>query len=68
VETNTPYFDGCLPIEVMADAAARRCAMADEAGRLTNPHNPTVKAYAIGNCARTTSRHALQTWFGFQTS
>jgi methylenetetrahydrofolate--tRNA-(uracil-5-)-methyltransferase len=22
----TPYFDGCLPIEVMADAAARRCA------------------------------------------
>lgn len=26
-ETNTPYFDGCLPIEVMAARAARRCVM-----------------------------------------
>jgi folate-dependent tRNA-U54 methylase TrmFO/GidA len=24
----TPYFDGCLPIEVMANADARRCATA----------------------------------------
>ena len=22
----TPYFDGCLPIEVMAERGARRCA------------------------------------------
>ena len=28
-ETDTPYFDGCLPIEVMASSAARRpCASA----------------------------------------
>ena len=24
-EATTPYFDGCLPIEVMAEADRRRC-------------------------------------------
>ncbi len=27
-EKSTPYFSGCLPIEVMADAAPKPCAMA----------------------------------------
>jgi methylenetetrahydrofolate--tRNA-(uracil-5-)-methyltransferase len=35
-EANTPYFDGCLPIEVMAERGSRDAApRADEAAR---PH------------------------------
>src|SRR5665213_2215298 len=47
-ETNTPYFDGCLPIEVMAERGPEtlRHGPMKPVG-LTNPHNPTVKAYAI---------------------
>src|SRR6202008_1815991 len=47
-ETNTPYFDGCLPFEVMAERGQEtlRNGPMKPVG-LTNPHNPTVKAYAI---------------------
>src|SRR4051812_11497717 len=47
-EANTPYFDGCLPIEVMAERGHEtlRYGPMKPVG-LTNPHNPTVKAYAI---------------------
>src|SRR5674476_994867 len=47
-ETNTPYFDGCLPIEVMAERGHEtlRHGPMKPVG-LTNPHDPTVKAYAI---------------------
>ena len=47
-ETNTPYFDGCLPVEVMAERGPEtlRHGPMKPVG-LTNPHNPTVKAYAI---------------------
>src|SRR6266478_9164736 len=44
-ETNTPYFDGCLPIEVMAERGPEtlRHGPMKPVG-LTNPHDPTVKA------------------------
>src|SRR5216683_337646 len=44
-ETNTPYFDGCLPIEVMAERGREtlRHGPMKPVG-LTNPHDPTVKA------------------------
>src|ERR1700733_6796343 len=47
-ETSTPYFDGCLPIEVMAERGREtlRHGPMKPVG-LTNPHDPTVKAYAI---------------------
>src|ERR1700748_1548704 len=47
-ETNTPYFDGCLPIEVMAERGREtlRHGPMKPVG-LTNPHDPTVKPYAI---------------------
>lgn len=58
----TPYFDGCLPIEIMAERGRQtlRHGPMKPMG-LTNAHNPTVKAYAVvqlrrGQCAR----HALQ--------
>ena len=44
----TAYFDGCLPIEVMAERGPEtlRFGPMKPVG-LTNPHNPTVKAYAV---------------------
>ncbi len=58
----TPYFDGCLPIEVMAERGREtlRHGPMKPMG-LTNAHNPTVKAL----CSRTATprqcaRHALQ--------
>ena len=41
-EANTPYFDGCLPIEVMAERGAGDAApWPDEAGRADEPAQPT---------------------------
>src|SRR6185369_1339874 len=47
-EKNTPYFDGCLPIEVMAERGVEtlRHGPMKPVG-LTNPHHPQVKPYAI---------------------
>src|ERR1700755_898576 len=47
-ETSTPYFDGCLPIEVMAERGHEtlRHGPMKPVG-LTNSHDPTAKAYAI---------------------
>ena len=61
-ETNTPYFDGCLPIEVMAERGREtlRHGPMKPVG-LTNPHDPDHeglrdRAAAPGQQAR----HALQ--------
>ncbi|KAK0331048.1 hypothetical protein LTR94_030452, partial [Friedmanniomyces endolithicus] len=45
---NVPYFDGCLPIEVMAERGREtlRHGPMKPVG-LTNPRNPTVKPHAI---------------------
>src|SRR3954453_4155546 len=47
-EANTPYFDGCLPIEIMAERGREtlRHGPMKPVG-LTDPRNPTVKPYAI---------------------
>ncbi|HAT36040.1 MAG TPA: methylenetetrahydrofolate--tRNA-(uracil(54)-C(5))-methyltransferase (FADH(2)-oxidizing) TrmFO, partial [Rhodospirillaceae bacterium] len=47
-EKDTPYFDGCLPIEVMAERGREtlRHGPMKPVG-LTNPHNPTQKPRAI---------------------
>jgi methylenetetrahydrofolate--tRNA-(uracil-5-)-methyltransferase len=47
-EENTPYFEGCLPIEVMASRGRLTLAYGPmKPVGLTNPHNPMEKAYAI---------------------
>jgi methylenetetrahydrofolate--tRNA-(uracil-5-)-methyltransferase len=61
-ETTTPYFDGCLPVEVMAERGHEtlRHGPMKPVG-LTNPHNPTVKPYAIVQLRPgQQARHALQ--------
>jgi methylenetetrahydrofolate--tRNA-(uracil-5-)-methyltransferase len=67
-ELNTPYFDGCLPIEVMAERGKEtlRHGPMKPVG-LTNPHNPTVKAYAIVQLRQDNKLGTLYNIVGFQT-
>jgi methylenetetrahydrofolate--tRNA-(uracil-5-)-methyltransferase len=67
-ETNTPYFDGCLPVEVMAERGREtlRHGPMKPVG-LTNPHNPTVKAYAIVQLRQDNKLGTLYNMVGFQT-
>ena len=67
-EANTPYFDGCLPIEVMAERGREtlRHGPMKPVG-LTNPHNPTVKAHAIVQLRQDNKLGTLYNIVGFQT-
>jgi methylenetetrahydrofolate--tRNA-(uracil-5-)-methyltransferase len=67
-EANTPYFDGCLPIEVMASRGREtlRYGPMKPIG-LTNPHNPTVKSYAIVQLRQDNKLGTLYNMVGFQT-
>jgi methylenetetrahydrofolate--tRNA-(uracil-5-)-methyltransferase len=67
-ETNTPYFDGCLPIEVMAERGLEtlRHGPMKPVG-LTNPHDPSVKPYAIVQLRQDNKLGTLYNMVGFQT-
>src|SRR6201985_2147750 len=67
-ESNTPYFDGCLPIEVMAERGREtlRHGPMKPVG-LTNPHDPTVKPYAIVQLRQDNALGTLYNIVGFQT-
>jgi methylenetetrahydrofolate--tRNA-(uracil-5-)-methyltransferase len=67
-EKSTPYFDGCLPIEVMAERGIEtlRYGPMKPVG-LTNPHNPQVKAYAIVQLRQDNKLGTLFNMVGFQT-
>ena len=64
----TPYFDGCLPIEVMAERGREtlRHGPMKPVG-LTNPHDPTVKPYAIVQLRQDNALGTLYNMVGFQT-
>ena len=64
----TPYFDGCLPIEVMAERGVEtlRHGPMKPMG-LTNVHNPTVKAYAVVQLRQDNALGTLYNMVGFQT-
>ena len=67
-EKNTPYFESCLPIEVMAARGKEtlRWGPMKPVG-LTNKHNPTVKAHAIIQLRQDNSLGTLYNMVGFQT-
>jgi len=67
-ETSTPYFDGCLPIEVMAERGREtlRFGPMKPVG-LTNPNDPLVKAYAIVQLRQDNKLGTLYNMVGFQT-
>jgi methylenetetrahydrofolate--tRNA-(uracil-5-)-methyltransferase len=67
-EANTPYFDGCLPIEVMAARGREtlRYGPMKPVG-LTNPNDPTVKPYAVVQLRQDNKLGTLYNMVGFQT-
>ena len=62
------YFDGCLPIEVMAERGREtlRFGPMKPVG-LTNPHQPDVKPYAVVQLRRDNALGTLYNIVGFQT-
>ena len=67
-EKDTPYFEGCLPIEVMAARGREtpRYGPMKPVG-LTNPHAPSVKAHAIIQLRQDNALGTLYNIVGFQT-
>ncbi len=64
----TPYFEGCLPIEVMAERGPEtlRYGPMKPVG-LTNPHRPGVKPYAVVQLRQDNALGSLWNMVGFQT-
>lgn len=67
-EKDTPYFEGCLPVEVMAERGVEtlRFGPLKPVG-LTDPNNPTVKPYAIVQLRQDNKLGTLYNMVGFQT-
>jgi methylenetetrahydrofolate--tRNA-(uracil-5-)-methyltransferase len=67
-EKSTPYFNGCLPIEVMAERGPEtlRHGPMKPMG-LTNSHNPSVKPYAVVQLRQDNALGTLFNMVGFQT-
>jgi len=65
---NVPYFDGCLPIEEMADRGREtlRFGPMKPVG-LTNPRDPENKPYAIVQLRQDNALGTLWNMVGFQT-
>ncbi|MFQ5622193.1 MAG: methylenetetrahydrofolate--tRNA-(uracil(54)-C(5))-methyltransferase (FADH(2)-oxidizing) TrmFO [Paracoccaceae bacterium] len=67
-EKDTPYFEGCLPIEVMAKRGrdTLRFGPMKPVG-LTNPHAPEKKPHAVVQLRRDNALGTLYNLVGFQT-
>jgi methylenetetrahydrofolate--tRNA-(uracil-5-)-methyltransferase len=65
---HVPYFDGCLPIEVMAERGREtlRHGPMKPVG-LTNPHMPDVKPWAVVQLRQDNALGSLWNMVGFQT-
>ena len=64
----TPYFDGCLPIEVMAARGRETLRHGPmKPFGLTNPHAPGVKPYAVVQLRQDNRLGTLFNIVGFQT-
>jgi len=65
---HVPYFDGCLPIEVMAERGREtlRHGPMKPVG-LTNAHRPDEKAYAVVQLRQDNALGTLWNMVGFQT-
>ena len=65
---DTPYFDGCLPIEVMAERGREtlRHGPMKPVG-LTNAHDPAHKPYAVVQLRQDNALGTLFNMVGFQT-
>src|SRR5439155_2840949 len=67
-EKTTPYFDGCLPIEVMAERGPETLRHGPMKPRgLTNAHAPDTKPYAVVQLRQDNKLGTLYNMVGFQT-
>ncbi len=67
-EASTPYFDGCLPIEVMAERGRETLRHGPmKPFGLTNPRQPDVKPYAVVQLRQDNKLGTLFNMVGFQT-
>jgi methylenetetrahydrofolate--tRNA-(uracil-5-)-methyltransferase len=67
-EASTPYFDGCLPIEVMAERGRETLRHGPmKPFGLTNPHQPDQKPYAVVQLRQDNALGTLFNMVGFQT-
>ena len=64
----TPYFDGCLPIEVMAERGRETLRYGPmKPFGLTNPYSASVKPYAVVQLRQDNALGTLFNMVGFQT-
>ncbi len=62
------YFDGCLPIEVMAERGKDTLLFGPmKPVGLTNPHAPQIKPYAVVQLRQDNKEDTLRNIVGFQT-
>ena len=62
------YFDGCLPIEVMAERGLETLVFGPmKPVGLTNPHSPKEKPYAVVQLRQDNKEDTLRNMVGFQT-
>ena len=67
-EASTPYFDGCLPIEVMAERGRETLRHGPmKPFGLTNPRAPDEKPYAVVQLRQDNKLGTLFNMVGFQT-
>ncbi|HUZ30898.1 MAG TPA: methylenetetrahydrofolate--tRNA-(uracil(54)-C(5))-methyltransferase (FADH(2)-oxidizing) TrmFO [Xanthobacteraceae bacterium] len=67
-ETTTPYFDGCLPVEVMAERGRETLRHGPmKPFGLTDAHRPEVKPYAVVQLRQDNKLGTLFNMVGFQT-
>jgi methylenetetrahydrofolate--tRNA-(uracil-5-)-methyltransferase len=67
-EASTPYFDGCLPIELMAERGLETLRHGPmKPFGLTNEHKPQDKAYAVVQLRQDNKLGTLFNMVGFQT-
>ncbi len=67
-EKNTPYFEGCLPIEILAERGLETLAFGPmKPVGLTNPHSPNIKPRAVVQLRQDNALGTLYNIVGFQT-
>ena len=67
-EKEASYFDGCLPIEIMAERGIETLGFGPmKPVGLTNPHNPEQNTYAVVQRRQDNKEDTLRNMVGFQT-
>ncbi len=67
-ERNTPYFEGCLPIEVMAERGRRTLTFGPmKPVGLRNPHDDNRRPFAVVQLRQDNALGTLFNMVGFQT-